>query len=246
MEKEAVICAVLVFVTATAGVSQNSELSCPSTFFKEGSSIMNLTIVNSTFHVCDKAPTFVACRWSEKGGMQRVICKGNVIRCEKDPEFAFDCRCVEENEQGFKYSFNFSMLRGQEQGFITCEVDCPKATVDSSEQCLNIKFVSKCNKNGQCKHGTCHINENKDTICDCTGTGFVGRFCEILGHVVIALICVSILLVVVVAAVTAGVYCAMKQRSGDQQNAPPANDPPYTGPPDNSPQVNGTAGPSTG
>ncbi|XP_070201646.1 uncharacterized protein [Littorina saxatilis] len=208
MEKEAVICAVLVFVTATAGVSQNSELSCPSTFFKEGSSIMNLTIVNSTFHVCDKAPTFVACRWSEKGGMQRVICKGNVIRCEKDPEFAFDCRCVEENEQGFKYSFNFSMLRGQEQGFITCEVDCPKATVDSSEQCLNIKFV--------------------------------------LGHVVIALICVSILLVVVVAAVTAGVYCAMKQRSGDQQNAPPANDPPYTGPPDNSPQVNGTAGPSTG
>ncbi|KAK7089583.1 hypothetical protein V1264_024191 [Littorina saxatilis] len=86
----------------------------------------------------------------------------------------------------------------------------------------------------------------------------------------IALICVSTLVGLLMSANCAGVYCAWKQRSGAQQNAPPAdaprasaflanaapvnappdnappdNAPPDNAPPDNAPQVAGSAGPST-
>ncbi|XP_070201626.1 uncharacterized protein [Littorina saxatilis] len=266
MEKEAVICAVLVFVTACAGVSQNSEISCPSTFFKEGSSILHLTVVNSTFSVCDLGPTTVTCRWAPTNGLERIVCSSSVTRCERDV-VSLRCPCVQESGQGFKYNFKFRMLPNQEQGLFYCDFDCTvlggrhKATVDSSKQCSNITFVSKCFKNGQCERGTCRINENEDDFCDCTGTHYAGTSCEKLDPFVIALICVLNLLVVVMAAGGAGVYFARTQRSGGQQNAPRAdappanaplanapqvNDPGYNTPPDNAPQVAGSAGPSTG
>ncbi|XP_070201516.1 delta-like protein 1 [Littorina saxatilis] len=126
--------------------------------------------------------------------------------------------------------------------------------------------VSKCENNGPCVRGICRIDKNGDVVCDCTGTGYVGPFCDELNPDRIALICVSTLFGVVMTAGGAGVYCARKQRSGGQQNAPPAdappanaplanapqvndpryNTPPDNAPPDNAPQVAGSAGPSTG
>ncbi|XP_070173071.1 protein crumbs-like [Littorina saxatilis] len=321
MEKEAVICAVLVFVTASAVLAvcdaTDVYLNCPADQWVIGNPVtIHCSALKTAYpSQCTSINREVEFRRSPNGASYSTRCAMDDVENTCTPSSS-DCKCSNSNSTHFNFQYTFSVA-ADSSGYWECYVPClngitNQLTYSASAACNDRNVTSGPCDGVNCKNlGTCYVDDNNQAKCNCSGTNYKGDFCEThicdgkdcnqgkcyvdgvtatcdctgmsggddcseLDPVLIALICVSTLLGLLMAANGAGVYRGKKQRSGGQPNAlpdnapqvnapqvndpryntPPANAPPddapqvndprYNTPPDNAPQVAGSAEPSTG
>ncbi|XP_070178276.1 uncharacterized protein [Littorina saxatilis] len=212
MEKEAVMCAVLVFVTASAG--QDIQTTCPG--FTEGvQSTIDCTVNITYYDSCFPAPVLVTFQYVN-GGSPTQWCDTSYTACETTGHSQRDCngcscQCSHTNltTKINKYSLTFVPNATYKGGSFYCEVTCSAPSSPQTKDhasCANAKVVNSTST-------TPGDTESRSSSTLVIGLGVAGCACVVMAAV--------------------GFYCFRKRRPGGQNDAPPANAPPANAPRDN-------------